>query len=171
MTIPVATSVAAMAAEKLREMFLASAAFAAGGGGVYFGATPQLEDQTAFPRPLFIIGLTEDFRYRMAAGGSQNQLRPSGTLAYFGVRNTPPQYITGDVCDYSAADIDHMNFFGTVLDEVAEQAGEDDNLIVTDIINRDFGEVDAKYWDQLGRFYFCSGIIHWGDQPLAGRVM
>jgi len=169
MTIPTATSVAAIAAEKLREMFLASATLTAAGGGVYFGATPKLDDQNAYPRPLFIIGLTEDFRYHMIAGGSQNQLRPAGTLAFFGIRNTPAVYINGSDCDYTAADIDHMNFFGAVLDDVAELAGVDDNLMVTDIINRDFAEVDAKYWDQLGRFYFVSGTIHWGDQSNLGR--
>ena len=170
MTIPTATSVAAIAAEKLREMFLESATMKAAGGGVYFGATPKLEDQAAYPRPFFIIGLTEDFRYHMIAGGSQNQLRPSGTLAFFGIRNTPSAYITGGDCDYSAADIDHMNFFGAVLDDVADMAGLDDNLIVTDIVNRDFAEVDAKYWDQLGRFYFCSGLVHWGDSSPMGRA-
>ena len=164
MTIPTATSVNAIAAEKLREMFQASATQAASGGGVHFGATPRLDDQSAYPRPLWIVGLTDDFRYRMIAGGGQNQLRPSGTLAYFGIRNTPEVYINGTECDYSAAEIDHMNFFGAVLDEVAAMAGDDDRLSITDIVNHDFAEVDAKYWDQLGRFYFCSGVVSWGDE-------
>lgn len=172
MTIPAATSNASIAAEKLRTMFSLSSTLQSECGGsasqalshVYFGATPKLDDQTAYPRPLFIIGLTEDFRYHMIAGGSQNHLRPSGTLAFFGIRNTPAAYINGTDCDYSAAEIDHMNFFGSVLDDVSGLAGWDDNLSITDIVNHDFAEVDSKYWKELGRFYFCSGTVAWGDE-------
>lgn len=172
MSIPAATSVNAQAAESLRTLFARSTTLQGECGGteanalthVYFGALPKLADQNAFPRPLIIIGLTEDFRWHMIAGGERNQLRPNGTLAYFGLRNTPTIYITGADCDYAAADIDHMNFFGGVLDDVAALAGWDDNLSVTDIVNRDFAEVDAKYWKELGRYYFASGLILWGDE-------
>ena len=177
MSIPAATSVHAIAAEKLRTMFSRSTVQQGESGGsesaalshVYFGATPNLENQTAYPRPFWIIGLTDDVRHRLVAGGGQNQLRPSGSLVFFGIRNTPNIYITGADCDYSAAEIDHMNFFGGVLDDVAALAGDDDNLSVTEIVTRDFAEVDAKFWDQLGRFYFISGVIQWGDE-LPGRM-
>lgn len=171
------SSINTQAAQSLRTMFSLSTTLQGEAGGssssalshVYFGATPNLDDQTTYPRPLLIIGFTEDYRQRMIAGGGQNQLRPSGTLTYFGIRNTPSVYITGTDCDYSAAEVDHMNFFGAVLDDVAAIAGDNDNLSITEIINRDFAEVDAKFWDQLGRFYFCSGVIHWGDE-LRGRM-
>lgn len=166
------SSVNIQAAEKLREMFAQSSTLQSACGGsvnaaaahVYFGATPKLDDQTAYPRPLIIIGLSEDFRYHMIAGGERNQMRPEGTLNFFGIRNTPSTYITGSDCDYTAAETDHMDFFGGVLDDIAAISGWDDNLSVTDIWMKDFAEVEAKFWQELGRFYFCGGVISWGDQ-------
>ena len=166
------SSVNTQAAQALRTMFARSATLQGEAGGsessaathVYFGATPKLDDQAAFPRPLIIIGLTEDFRYHQIAGGERNQMRPEGSLTFFGIRNTPASFIHGEDCDYSAAEINHMDFFGAVLDDVAGIAGWDDNLSVTDIHLKDFAEVDAKFWSQLGRFYFAGGVINWGDQ-------
>lgn len=163
------SSVNTLAAQSLQAMFARSAtlqseAGASAGTRVHFGATPNLSDQSAYPRPLVIIGFTEDYRQHMIAGGERNQLRSSGTLTFFGIRNTPSAYITGDSCDYSAAEVDHMNFFGSMLEDVAALSGWDDNLSVTDIALRDFAEVDAKHWKELGRFYIASGLVFWGDE-------
>jgi len=176
MAIPSPTSVNSIAVDQLRTLFARSATLQAETGGseaaaknhIYFGATPSIEDQSTFPRPLFVVGLTEDFRYHMIAGGERNQLRPHGTLAFYGIRNTPSQYVTANSCDYPAAEINHMNFFGGVLDDIAALAGWDDNLSVTDIEMKTFGEVEPSYWSELGRFYFCTGAIYWGDRSYRG---
>lgn len=158
-----ATSIDGIVLEKLQTMFLASATFAGeatGSNHIHFGDIGAFENQSVTPRPVVLLMIDDD-NARLIAGGDQNFLRNGGRVAFKVFRNNPPS-----LTEQNDIYLDQLDFVSAVLREVADQAGDDDNLGITRITLDVFGEAAEEYWESLGRFYETSGWIHWGDEDL-----
>lgn len=169
-----ATSPQGIAGEKLKRMFSLSTTFQFEAGGspavaeshIYFGTVPDLQNQSAYPRPLIVLGF-EDGIFHLIGGGDQNQLRQGGLLRYWIIRNTA-------IADPSAAELDAIEFFSNVLTQVSEMSNADDtgspfgesHLSIVRIDNDDFGLCPEDLWTTLGKFYGISGVVIWGDEDV-----
>lgn len=155
-----ATSIDGIVLEKLETTFLASATFAAeatGSNHIHFGDVVDFANQAVTPRPLVLLMIDDD-NAPLIAGGDQNFLRNHGRVQFKVFRNNPTGLNQKDTY------LDQLDFVSKVLQEVAAQAGDDDNLGITRIVLDVFGEAAEEYWETLGRFYETSGWIHWGDE-------
>ena len=155
-----ATSIDGIALEKLQAMFLASATFAAeatGSNHIHFGDVENFPNQAVTPRPLVLLMIDDD-NAPLIAGGDQNFLRNHGRIQFKIFRNNPASGTQ------NAIYLNQLEFVSTILREVADQAGDNDNLGITRIVLDVFGEAAEEYWETLGRFYETSGWIHWGDE-------
>lgn len=123
----------------------------------------------ATPRPAAVVSVGDSLRYGQVGGGSWNYMRKAGNIGLFLVRDTPKRYHT----DQNAAEVDAWNFFGQVLDDVADLSAKQDDtsefdpkeshLPITRIDVTNFGENDEEDWPSVGRFFFLSAILEWGD--------
>lgn len=116
-------------------------------------------------RPLAVISPGQGHEYRQIAGGAQNWLRPSGSLFLYLARDSEPPYVDDNLeAEFAAA-----NFFGQVIDDLAERSGADfgdtqlTHLCITRMALLDFGETPEDHWHSLGRFWFAAYSIEWGD--------
>lgn len=130
--------------------------------GIWLKSIP--DDQ---PRPLAGISPGAQHNHRLVAGGAGNVLRPEGSLFLYLAIDTPLALYDDPVqAEFYAA-----SFFGSVLDDVALLAGDDDpqsedgsgHLALIDCQLILFGESPEESWQSAGRFYMATYHIAWGD--------
>lgn len=116
-------------------------------------------------RPLAVIAPGQGHEYNLIAGGAQNWLRASGSLFLYLARDNEAPYLDDNLeAEFAAA-----NFFGQVIDELAERSGADygdtelTHLSITRIALLDFGETPEEQWQSVGRFWFAAYSLDWGD--------
>lgn len=110
-------------------------------------------------RPYAVISPGDEHGYNLIAGGAQNYLRPDGNVFLYMAHDTEPPFVDDNV----EAEFDATNFFGSVIDEIACQAGQDDKLSITNIRRAFLDETPETDWQSLGRYWFCGYFITWGD--------
>lgn len=172
MPIPSATSITALAAEKLREMFAASATFQGEAGGssaasshIYFESIPD-PSASAFPFPVVVIGFTQVYRrFRINA---DDDFRQNGWLSFSIMRKTDSAYYS----DNASALMDIWNFAGNVIDDVTLLARSDSSIAeplrIQEMVTTDVYEAEAK-WDSSLKFWICEGLVYWGDVVTKGN--
>lgn len=115
-------------------------------------------------RPFAIVRVGDDHGFSNFAGGGRNLLLPRGSVGLYLCQDSHPLAEE----DPNQAEIHAANFFGCVIDQVAERAGADDpasetaHLDIRRITLQTFGEVPDEYWSSLGRFFYSFWIIDWG---------
>ena len=158
----------ALAADKLARMVALSETFDGGRG--YQAAAARVYRKNAVGtelRPLAVISPGEKHDLELVSGGAQNFLRPSGSLFLYLARDTPLEFHN----DCVRAEDDAANWFGEVIEQVADLSARDDpessdgtsHLAIVRISRVIFDEVDDQHWDALGRFYFAGYSVDWGD--------
>ena len=151
-------------AEKLGRMLRASPTWLEGTAGKLY---PTDCDNGVFlrnapeetPRPVAVIQPSDQATFRLIAGGAGNWLRPSGSVLLYMAIDVPDE-LQGDQVRLEWYVLD---FFGGVIQEVANQAGVDDLLSITQIQLVTFGPPDETDVPALGSFYFSVWNIAWGD--------
>ncbi|MBK8916467.1 MAG: hypothetical protein IPM64_18020 [Phycisphaerales bacterium] len=168
-----ATNVAAIAAEKLRQMVAASATFqTATGTSTRTAALTRVHARNVLGtpnRPVAIVSMGDSLHFRLIGGGAQNYLRPSGSLFLFLAIDTPPEHFQDQV----SAEWHAWNFLSGVLEDVADLSAADDtsspftpaesHLSITDIEVVNWGGTREEDWESLGRFYHAAVRVQWGD--------
>ena len=162
----------AIAVAKLRKMVAASAAFQAAVGAV--DATAALERVylrdvrgTNTARPYAIVSMGDKFGFQIDSGGDQNYLRPSGSLGLYLAIDTP-EAVQDDSVE---SEFQAWNFLSPVIRQIAELSNKDDptsdfgqsHLGITAIATETWGQTLREQWQTLGRYYFLSATIVWGD--------
>ena len=155
-----ASSIDGTVIEKLDAMFNASATFAAEATGtnhIHYGDIADFVNEAVTPRPVVMLMIDDD-NAPLIAGGDQNFLRNHGRILFYIARNNQASLTTKQ--NY----LNQLDFVSKVLREVADQAGDNDNLGITRIVLDWFREAPAETWTSLSGFYETSGWIHWGDE-------
>ena len=164
--MPDPRSAIARAADKLCRMVALSETFA--GNLSYPDALARVHRRDASAdtdRPLAVVSPGDKHDFELIAGGSQNHLRASGSLFLYLARDTQRHVLH----DRVLAEEDAANWFGSVIEQVAELSGcddpesEDSHLSIVRISRTLFDECDEDHWNSLGRFYFAAYLIEWGD--------
>lgn len=121
----------------------------------------QIRDKAPTPFALIQVG---NLRRGMYAGGVKNWLKASGSL-----RASIKLNVADDLLDdLIGAELYASNFFGTVFDEVAKMAAEDDpgsgdefgHLAITQM-ELEFDINDDKLWVTEGIYHFAFLHVMW----------
>ena len=159
-----------LAARKLARMASLSETFR-DGVSVDFAADHMIFRRNvigAEKRPYAIISPGDAHTLTLVGGGEQNQLRPSGSLFLYLAQDTPTHLYNDNV----AAEDEMSNYFGAIIEEIADLAAADDtgsedgtsHLAIVRMTRVAFDESDEKNWNSLGRFYFAGYLVEWGDE-------
>lgn len=166
-TLPVASL--ALPMYMLRRMVAASATFqAAVGAANATEADAHIRYKDAdenVSRPCATI-FSEDHSFGLIAGGSQNFLRPNGTVFLWLAMDC----VAGDSDDEST--IKFANFFGGVADDIAALSGADQtadsavpdsHLPIREMHNIGPHMTPREMWNDVGKFMWGAWIVTWGD--------
>lgn len=117
------------------------------------------------PRPCMVIS-TDGGAWQQVAGGSQNQLRPSGVLFVWLAMDLDIGLSPSD------AMLEYANFHGGVGDDLAALSGQDQtadstvpesHLAITRMHDIPPSEAPKEFWPAGKRFMWSAWIIQWGD--------
>lgn len=168
-TIPNPTGSLALPAAQVRTMVAQSRTFQAKCGVSnsadalkHISFTRRSEGRITRPFACPLIG--DMHRRTQDAGGDRNFLIASGSVGLYMTMDTGPQYRD----DLDSASIEAANFFGGVIDDLAELSGADNpqaeisHLPIRDITLRLFGDSDDDTEAVVGSFFYCVYMLDWG---------
>jgi hypothetical protein len=123
--------------------------------GVFLRSVP-----VTVPAPWASIQAAQDLQYKLVAGGSQNFLRPNGSLLLILNTATPPEH-EGDTI---AAEHYGLDAHAAIIESVIEQSGQDDLLTIIECNLLAFGPPPVEDQPAVGMDFESVWQIRWGDE-------
>ena len=111
------------------------------------------------PAPWACVQLAQDLQYRLVAGGSQNHLRPNGSLLLILQTPTPPE-----LTDVIEAEHYGVDAHATVIQDLIDQSAQDELLTIVECNLLAFGPPPVEDQPAVGMDFESVWQIRWGDE-------